>query len=168
MGLLIALTMAFAAAAPSTTVDDGPWRITLAGEPTRIGTLTVSARNLKLSTGRTWVQHRLVFRNRGSKPVTVQDTRSSRFLEDERLLAGDDGCGYAIDNPGDPVIPNACQRNLDRFVVPPRGTERRNVYLWKGLPGMRRLVPGTYMFPRPIETKARSGVADLVYEVNRR
>ena len=69
----------------------------------------------------------------------------------------------------------ACLAYLDIPSVGPHDTETRTVTLWKGLAGMSRLRPGTYVaryplrfvFGRrlPTEGKSRAGAVNLVYRV---
>jgi hypothetical protein len=128
------------------------WSLRVAVGTPAVGPITVTALPLRpaaANDAHPWMQHELVFRNDGNRPVTFADTRTSRFLgEVPRLIAGDEGCGYE-QRPAR-VIAGACEMYLDAFTVPPHAAVTRTVTLFKELPGMKRLVPGTYVFPRPI------------------
>ncbi|MDX6593818.1 MAG: hypothetical protein QOJ13_3014 [Gaiellales bacterium] len=129
------------------------WNVEVTVGSLSAGPITVAAAGLRPAAAgvdsRPWMQHELVFRNTGDTPVTFADTRTSRFLGQlPRLLAGDEGCGYEKRTAR--VIPGTCESYLDAFTVQPHTTVRRTVTLFKELPGMQQLVPGTYVFGRQI------------------
>jgi hypothetical protein len=162
----------------------GRWRIRVTVRPSRLGPIGLAAKNLaraKRTNARPWIEHDLVFRNTGERPVTFGDTRSSTFIGEaghDRLLAADKGCGYALNYPGAPAIAGVCQLNLDVFTITPHSLAKRSIWLARGLPGMDPLVAGTYVFRRPVrfqfggelpsDGEGRSGVVRLVYEVEGR
>jgi hypothetical protein len=162
----------------------GRWRVRVAVRPSRLGPIGFAAKNLartKRTNSHPWIQHDLVFRNAGDRPATFDDTRSSTLLGEtghERLLAADEGCGYALNYPGAPAKAGACQAYLDVLTVKPHASAKRSITLFKGLPGMDPLVAGTYVFRRPVRFQpgarppsageGRSGVLRLVYEIRRR
>jgi hypothetical protein len=158
----------------------GRWRIGVAVSPSRLGPIVFAARNLarpKPTSSDPWIQHDLVFRNTGDQPVTFADTRSSKFVGESghnRLLVADEGCGYSRMHPQAPVRAGACLAYLDLVTVKPHASAERPITLFKELPGMDRLVAGTYVFRRPIRFQAasrqpggggRARVVTVVYEI---
>ena len=165
---------------PRSEVTVGAWRIRATAEPVRLGPIGFAIENLvpDESNGRAWIEHDLVFRNAGGRPVTFADTRSSTFIgerDGHRLLAADAGCGYSREHPGSDVEAGACRLYLDLLTLKPHASGRRAITLYRGLPGMERLGAGTYVFRLPVrfqvgdrtpgENEGRSGVVRLVYEV---
>jgi hypothetical protein len=162
----------------------GHWRVRVTVRPSRLGPIGFAAKNLvhaKRTNSHPWIEHDLVFRNTGNRPVTFDDTRSSTFIGEaghERLLAADEGCGYALNYPGAPAKAGACQAYLDVLTVKPHASATRSITLVRGAPGMDPLVADTYVFRRPVrfqfggqlpsDGEGRSGVVRLVYEVERR
>jgi hypothetical protein len=167
------------AAPDSLTV--GRWRIQGTVKPSRLGPIVFAAKNLartKRTNSHPWIEHDLVFRNTGDRPLTFDDTRSSTFIGEagqERLLAADEGCGYALNYPGAPAKAGACQAYLDVLTVKPHTSAKRSIRLAWGLPGTDPLVAGAYVFRRPVrfqlgtrppsDGEGRSGVVRLVYGV---
>jgi hypothetical protein len=163
------------------TATAGRWRVRLTVKPSQLGPIGFAAKNLartKRTNSHPWIEHDLVFRNTGNRPVTFDDTRSSTFLGEaghERLLAADEGCGYALNYPGAPAKAGACRAYLDVVAVKPHASAKRPIRLAWGLPGMDPLVAGTYVFQRPVRFQlgtrppgtgeGRSGVVRLVYEI---
>jgi hypothetical protein len=158
----------------------GRWRIRVAVRPSRLGPIVVAARDLvraKPTSFHPWIQHDLVFRNTGNRPVTFADTRSSKLIGEaahNRLLVADQGCGYSRDRPQAAVRAGACLAYLDLLTVEPHASAERSITLFKGLPGMDRLVAGTYVFRRLVRFQAgsrqpgeggRLGVVRVVYEI---
>lgn len=162
----------------------GQWRVRLTVRPSRIGPIVFAARNLasaKRTNSDPWIEHDLLFRNTGNRPVTFADTRSSEFIGrpgKPQLLAADEGCGYARNSPTAPARAGACLTYLDLLTVKPHATVKRSVTLYEGLPGMGQPVPGTYVFRRPVrfqpgseipgESEGRSGVVRLTYQLEAR
>jgi hypothetical protein len=153
------------------------WTVRISLQPDTAGPIVLEARRLRAapeSSARPWLQHDLVFHNRGNRPVTFKDTRTSLFVRrDGRpvLLVSDQGCGY--ERLAKRVRPGVCLLYLDAFTVRPGSTARRDVTLFKGLRGMDPLTAGTYVWNKVI--KFRVGQADapvrthtihLTYEVS--
>jgi hypothetical protein len=159
----------------------GRWRIQVSVRPSRIGPIVFVAKNLsraKPTDANPWIEHELVFRNTGDRPITFADTKHSEFASDaghNRLLVADQGCGYELDNAGAPVKPGACLAYLDLLEVQPHTSTRRSITLFKELPGMDRLAAGIYVFRRPVrfqlgrrqpgEAEGRSRVIRVEYKV---
>jgi hypothetical protein len=141
------------------------WNVQVTLSSSSTGPITVEAVGLRRaprSDAHPWLQHELVFRNAGNRPVTFGDTRRSTFLgTPPRLLAADRGCGYGIEHAGAPAEPGACLMYLDLLTVPPHGSATRTVTLFKDLPGMTRLVPGTYVFNRLIRFAPGTAIPDV-------
>jgi hypothetical protein len=162
----------------------GRWRVRVTVRPSRLGPIAFAAKNLaptKRTNSHPWIEHDLVFRNTGDRPVTFDDTRSSTFIGKAghaRLLAADEGCGYALNYPGAPATAGSCAAYLDLLTVKPHTSAKRSVTVFEGLRGMDPLVAGTYVFRRPVrfqfggqlpsDGEGRSGVVRLVYEVESR
>jgi hypothetical protein len=128
--------------------------------------------------GQDIVQHDLILRNAGQRRVTFDDRRRSAFVGPRppaRLLAADEGCGYATNGkPNAPVHAGACRTYLDSIELPPDGSARRTISLQWGLPGMGPLRRGRYVFRKPVRFRVdgpgeggekRSAVVRLTYEV---
>jgi hypothetical protein len=172
-----------AAAAPE-ALTVGRWRVRVTVKPSRLGPIGFAVRNLargKRASSRPWIKHDLVFRNTGNRPVTFDGSRTSKFIGEAghaRLLAADEGCGYALNYPGAPAKAGACRAYLELLTVKPHASARQLITLTWGLPGMDRLVPGTYVFRRPVRFQlgnrppddglGPSGVVRLAYEVHER
>ena len=169
-----------ATGAAQAALTAGRWRIRVAVRPSRLGPIVFAARNLaraKPTNSDPWIQHDLVFRNTGDQQVTFADTRSSRFIGEtghNRLLVADEGCGYSRKHPRAPVRARACLAYLDLLTVKPHASAKRSITLFKGLPSMKRLVAGTYVFRRPVRFQTgsqqpgeggRAGVVRVVYEI---
>ena len=176
------------AGAAQVALTTGRWRVRVAVRPSRLGPILFAARNLARAQATnsdpwmptnsdTWIRHDLDFRNTGDQPVTFADTRSSTFIGEtghRRLLVADEGCGYARKHPRAPVRAGACLLYLDLLTVKPHASAKRSITLFKGLPGMNRLVAGTYVFRRPVRFQPgsrqpgegrRAGVIGVVYEI---
>jgi hypothetical protein len=168
-------------AAPAPAFDG--WRIDVTIEPSAVGPIRVSvgrARRARANDARPWFRHELVLENRGPRTVTFADTRTSAIIgppERRALLAADEGCGYALATPTSPIEPGACALYLDILTLRPQRAARRTVTLFKGLRGLDRLAPGTYVFRKPIRFQAgrkppkhgagRTAVLRIVYELDR-
>jgi hypothetical protein len=174
--------VAIPVAAPAPAAVRGSWTVTVAVHAPAAGPLmllTGPLRPAPASDARPWLRHTLVFRNTGDRPITFADTRRSAFLRAAgatRLIAADDGCGYARSGRRGPVEAGACLLYLDAFTVPTGGSVTRTVTLFRGLHGMGPLRAGTYVFAkmlrfavgrRPPADGAGSTVAvRLVYRVS--
>jgi hypothetical protein len=160
------------------------WTIQVSVEPSIVGPIVVSAGPIGLAPrneARPWVQHELVFENRGDRRLQFADTATSRFIgparHRRRLLAADEICGYTFDTPRSPIRAGACLAILRTFAVKPGRSLSQTVTLFKGLPGMERLVPGTYVFKRLIRFRpgretpppgsGHAAVLRIVYEIER-
>lgn len=154
------------------------WRIGVSVEPTRIGPLAVSVgpvRPAPVNDARPWLQHELVFGNRGDRPVQFADTRISAFLSRRHraLIAGDEGCGYAT--WGRSGLELGCTLNLDAFSIDGHGSVSRMITLFKDVAGLQSLAPGRYVFRKPIRFqvgreipeagRGRTAVLRIVYEI---
>jgi hypothetical protein len=174
VGVLLALAAPRMAAAElalgSSSVDDG-WVVRVSLEAPSLGPVEVSLtqpRPAPVNEARSWLEHELVLRNGGPRAITFADTRVARLLP--RLLAADEGCGY-----GFPPLESACLTYLDIPTLDPGESDRRTITLWKGLPGMKPLVPGTYVFRKVVHFQAtrkppaagegRRAVLRIVYRV---
>lgn len=165
-------------------VAAGAWTVRASTVPAAIGPVVFAASDLRraeTTDSHPWLQHKLGFRNTGDLPAIFEDTRSSAFAGapmERRLLVADEGCGYARNTPSAPVRAGSCLGYLDRLTLRPHDAATRSVTLYEGLPGMKRLRPGTYVFRHPVrfrvgitgsDTAERyTGVVKLVYEVKPR
>jgi hypothetical protein len=117
-----------------------------------------------------------VFENTGNRPVTFADSRTAKRLGPRRkplLLVADQGCGYSF---YEGRIELVCLTYLDIPTVKPHGVLKRTVTLWKGLRGMGRLEPGTYVFRKkvhfqlgekpPTRGAGRTATLRIVYQVD--
>jgi hypothetical protein len=151
------------AAAPAPSFDG--WAVQVSVEPGEVGPIEVTVgppRAAPRSNARPWVQHDLVFHNRGDRPVTFEDTRRSLFLRrDGRpvLLVADRGCGY--EKRAKRVVPGVCLLYLDNFTLRPASTGRRDVTLFKDLRGMEGLTAGTYVWDKVIRFRVGSAEAPV-------
>lgn len=168
--------------APAPTFDG--WRVDVRVEPSAVGPIRVSvgrARRARANDARPWIQHELLLENRGERTVTFADTRRSAIIIGppgrRALLAADEGCGYGLATPTSPIEPGACATYLDILTLSPRTPASRTVTLFKGLRGLDRLAPGTYVFRKPTRLRAgrdlpakdagRAAVLRIVYEIER-
>jgi hypothetical protein len=96
-----------------------------------------------------WIQHDVILRNSGDVPLRFEDTRRTMLLgrPEPELFAADHGCGYGR-VAGGRIEWGACLAYLDTFTIPPGGIERRDVTLWKDLPGLAPLRAGEYVFEK--------------------
>jgi hypothetical protein len=163
---------------PQGAVHDG-WTVEVSFESSDLGPITVSVgpmRRVRPNDSRAWVEHDLVFTNRGDRPVTFADSRTAKWLGPGRepvLLAADQGCGYTLYARR---IELACLTYLDIPTLKPHRARTRTVTLWKGLRGMEPLEPGTYVFRKkvrfqvgkrpPAESAGRTATLRLVYRVD--
>jgi hypothetical protein len=160
---------------PSPSFDG--WTIRVSLQPDTVGPITIEVRRLRAapeSNAQPWIQHDLVFHNRGDRPVIFEDTRRSLFLRrDGRpiLLVADRGCGY--EKLAKRVRPGVCLLYLDEFTIRPGATVRRDITLYKDLRGMGRLSPGTYVWHKVIgfrvgkaDASVREATIHLTYEVS--
>jgi hypothetical protein len=180
MRLLLALAVAAALSAPSSasaelaigslSADDG-WVVTVALEARGLGPIDVSLGPLRPaapSDSHPWLDHELVIINKGHRTVTFADTRTVRIFP--RLLVAEEGCGYSL-RPLEP----ACLLYLDIPSLAPGESRSRTVTLWKGLPGMKPLAAGTYVFKKTVRfqfgrvapgpSHGRRGIVELSYKV---
>jgi hypothetical protein len=122
------------------------WVVTVFLEAWGTGPLGVSVGPLRPgspSESHPWLQHELVLTNRSQRTLTFADTRAVRILS--RLLVAEAGCGYSL-RPLEP----ACLLFLDIPSLEPGEPRSRTVTLWKGLPGLKPLAAGTYVFKKKI------------------
>jgi hypothetical protein len=150
LALLAPVSASAELARGSRSAGDG-WIVQVSVEPTDLGPISVSVGRIRPAPpgSQAWLQHDLVFENTGDRRVTFADTRTAALLGPSRnpvLLAGDNGCGYSRVKP----LVGACLLNLDFPSVKPRRSVMRTVTLWKGLPGMKSLTPGTYVFRKSV------------------
>jgi hypothetical protein len=161
----------------------GHWRVRVSVEPHRIGSIAFAVTNVSYngpSSSDFSIKHDLVFRNTGDRAITFDDTRSSMFLGEgprKRLLAADEGCGYVLNSPQGVAHAGACRAYRDLLTVGAHKSAARSIHVSNGAPGMDRLVPGTYVFRRPVhfqpgnrppdENEGRSGIVRLIYHVAR-
>jgi hypothetical protein len=134
----------------------GGWRVRVTVRPARVGPIAFAAKNLapaERGNSHPWIEHDLVLRNTGGRAVTFADTRSSAFLGqggESRVLAADEGCGWAQDSPKARATAGACRASLEPIGVKPHASAKRSITLFWGLPGMDKLAAGTYIFHRPV------------------
>jgi hypothetical protein len=152
----------------------GSWTIDVSLRDPSVGPLTLATGELRAAPRNDagpWVQHDLIFRNTGKTPLRFDDTRTSKFVSRKRLLVADEGCGYGLPTPDGPAQAGACRRNLDEFVVPPKGSVTREITLFKDLPGMADLAEGTYVFRKKIRFAAggrkNNDKISIVYDIQR-
>lgn len=163
---------------PQGVAHDG-WIVEVSVEPSDLGPVVVSVgptRPRGPHESRAWVEHDLVFENTGNRPVTFADSRTAKRLGPRRkplLLVADQGCGYSL---YEGRIELVCLTYLDIPTVKPHGVLKRTVTLWKGLRGMGRLEPGTYVFRKkvhfqlgekpPTRGAGRTATLRIVYQVD--
>jgi hypothetical protein len=134
------------------------------------------ARDAPANEARPWIQHDLVLTVTGDRPVTFADSRRGALLGPRgsiRLLVADEGCGYGLLRRR---IELACLTYLDIPTVKPNRPLTRAVTLWKELPGMKPLEPGTYVFRKvlrfqlgrtpPAEDGGHNATIRIVYRVD--
>ncbi len=144
---------------PAVLGTAGGWHVEISVAPPEISPLAISVsdpRPAEQNDAQPWLQHDLVFENRGDDPVRFDDTRTSVLLENA-LLAADEGCGYGRLSPTSPIEAGACNTYLDNLIVRPGRAETRTVTLFKELDGMAPLTGGSYVFARPIRFRVGSG-----------
>jgi hypothetical protein len=136
----------------SRSASDG-WTVQVSVDPAEVGPIAVSAGRIRpapVNGSHAWLRHDLVLENNSDRPVTFADTRNGMILGPRArgvLLAADEGCGYGIYKRR---IELACLAYLDIPTLEPHTSLTRTLTLWKGLPGMNSLRPGTYVFRHPI------------------
>ena len=149
------------------------YSITARVEPRRIGPLHLTVRKLrkaKPNDAHPWLRHDLVLRNSGNRKLDFGDTRTSRYLEPgRRLLGADEGCGYGKAK-GKPIDAGACALYLELLTLEPGESKKKDITLFKELPGMQEMKLGVYEFKKKltfgIGTGARKPHAiTIVYEV---
>jgi hypothetical protein len=153
------------------------WTVQVSVAPGTVGPIVVEVgpvRAAQASNSRPWVQHDVIYRNRGDRTVRFEDTRTSLFLggREGPLLAADPGCGYGKPRRK-PVEPGACLLYLDAFVVRPGATVRRTITLFKDLRGMEPLTRGPYVWDKAIrfrvgspDSPVRKATIHLTYELS--
>jgi hypothetical protein len=127
------------------------WRVSVSVEPTRLGPLVVSVglvRPAAANAAGAWVQHEVLFANRGDRPVQFADIGFAGLLPQRRpvLIAGDQRCGPTPSRP----ITFACRLYIDALAIAPHSSESRTITLYKGLRGLRPAASGTYFLKTPI------------------
>jgi len=164
-GLMFCGSLAAAAPAAESSANDaagfGPWRVSVSVTPTNLGPIRVAVDRVRTAgpkDDRRLVAD-LVFLNRPGREARMKDVfRTSSFAEGgtgRQLLVADEGCGYYVTNPGDPVEPGICQAYLDYLVVPPGASGLRAVTSYAGLRGMDPLTAGRYQFERRVRFRFR-------------
>ncbi len=97
---------------------------------------------------------KLAIENTSRFTATMNDRfRTSVFARGgggKLLLAADDGCGWLIEKPGDPVQPGICQADLRIYTLDQSEVAKLKVYAVRGLPGMSPLSAGHYEFDREV------------------
>ena len=156
----------------------GRWTIDVRLPEPRLGPLVIGTgevRTAPRSTAKPWVQHDLIFRNLGNRPLHFDDTRTSKLATGRGrspLLVADEGCGYGLRRPGAPIDVGACALYLDEFVIRPGDSVRREITLYKGLRGLADLRSNTYTFHKFLrfrvgESSAAQGhMVDVVYDID--
>jgi hypothetical protein len=147
------------------------WVVTVSLESRGLGPLDVSVGPLRPaspSESHPWLQHELVLANRSHRTLIFADMRAVQIFS--RLLIAEEGCGFSLG----PLEP-ACVLYLDVPSLDPGESRRRTVTLWKGLPGLKPLAAGTYVFERKIRFRfgraapgpghGRRGAVELTYRV---
>ncbi|MGH3046711.1 MAG: hypothetical protein ACRDNC_06875 [Gaiellaceae bacterium] len=185
MRFVFALAALVLAASPSASAElaaggrsagDG-WTVQVSVEPSDLGRIVVSVarvRRVQERDRRVWLQHDLVFENTSDRRITFAETRTAAVLGPPgrpMLVASDQACGYYRIKP----LRGACLLYLDFPTVRPHGSVSRTVTLWKGLPGMRPLAAGAYVFRKPLRFQVgrevpakgsgRTVTIELVYRV---
>lgn len=145
-----------------------------------VGPIAVSVGHVRTREryGRQSLSAKLLFRNDARRTASMTDRyRHSRFAKGgtgDQLLVMDEGCGWGIEDRGDPIEPGLCQTYLDRIEMAPGRTADREIAAVKGLAGMAPLSAGTYTFRRRVKFRFEGKrldpvAADLrvVFEVTR-
>ena len=164
---LAVVTLAALAAAPaalaepaigSRSAGDG-WIVDVSVKLSEAGPIAVSTGPLTpapVGPARAWLRHDLVVENNGTRPVTFVRLRTATALlgpsRGPVLLAADEGCGWG--NGGTKRVEVVCLAYLDVLTVEPHASVTLTVTLFRGLPGMKALPPGTYVFPKPLLFRA--------------
>lgn len=129
--------------------------VSVSVSPTAVGPIDVRIAGVRLDDERNDLHARLVFTNGARRTAIMKDVyRTSAFARGgtgDQLLVADEGCGYYIDNRGDPVHPGVCNAYLDWVELAPGGSGTRKLTVFKGLPGMTRLSAGHYEFTREVK-----------------
>jgi hypothetical protein len=134
--------------------DTRTWVVHVTVAPSTAGAIEIGAGPVlpaQPNDAHPWMRHEIVFTNAGRRPVTFADTRTSAFLggrDAPVLLAADQGCGY--EKHPSRVRPGVCLAYLDAFTIEPGASVVRAVTLFEGLPGMRPLAEGAYVFEQPL------------------
>ena len=152
------------------------WRVSVSVEPTRLGPLVVSVGPVRPAAGNAagaWVQHEVLFTNRGDRPLQFADIGFTGLLPPRRpvLIAGDQRCGPTPSRP----LTFTCRLYIDAPVIAPHSSESRTITLYKGLRGLRPPASGTYVLRTPIRFKigreipgkgeGRRAVLRITYEI---
>jgi hypothetical protein len=132
----------------------GGWSVRVKVEPSRIGRIRFAATPLVRpgvgSTAGAWAEGEIVIRNTGSGPVSFTLGRTAAMLSPGRsLLATDEGCEYGSGGGS-----GVCLMYLDAFTLPPGGSAKRSVTLYRDLAGMDPLAAGSYVFRKSIRIVA--------------
>jgi hypothetical protein len=141
------------------------WSAWVSIHPRRSGPISFSVERLQPAPRTRWRSvdtTRSRADNRGDRPVTFEDTRRSAFMwlrGELRLLAADEGCGYAYDDPGSPVQAGACRLYRDLIVVQPPASERRVVTVWGRAARDEQARPGHLRVPQADALWGRSASA---------
>jgi hypothetical protein len=151
------------------------WSVGVSVEPTRLGPLVVSVGAIhpaRTTLPGAWVEHDIVFTNRGDRPVQFADIGFSGFLPPRRpiLVAGDRRCV-----PERSSLEIYCLLYIDPLHVAPHSSESRTIMLFKDLGGLRPLGPGSYVLETPLRFRIGRGVPEegsgrfevlrIVYEI---
>ena len=121
-----------------------------------------------------WLQHEIFFTNTSERAITFRGLGLTAELGPRgrpALLVSTPPCSYGNSKRR---ITIGCLLYLDIPTIGPHRTHARTVTLWKGLRGMSRLRPGTYVARYPLrfaarhvpgEGEGRTGAIKLVYRV---
>jgi hypothetical protein len=145
------------------TAGLGPWSISVSVTPTAVGPIAVRVANVRIAGPRDERRLRadLRFRNGAKRRATFTDHfRHSAFATggtNDQLLVADEGCGYGVDDPGDPVEPGFCFLYLDALELKPGRSGVRALTAYQGLAGMTPLGPGHYEFERRVKFRFEGG-----------
>ena len=149
-GLLAGL--AAAQLARGTSAPLGQFDVAVSVAPGLFGPMDVRVINVR--SDRRTVFAKLAIENTSRITATMKDRfRTSVFArggDGKQLLAGDDGCGWAIEKPGDPVQPGACQLDLRIYTLDQSDVAKLKVFAVRGLRGMSPLSAGHYEFDREV------------------
>lgn len=150
------------------------WRVEVSVEPSTLSDLALAASDFRAAPdndARPWIQHTFSVENLGSRPVEIDDTRTSAFVpgdDDRQLLVADEGCGYGQVDAASVAEAGACRRNLDVRTIAPGEVETWTMTLFKDLPGLAALRPGAYRFEKSFRFRFGTGEwqqhdVDVVY-----